>query len=314
MDRDPTKFQSLSPSRPRDISRPRSRKSLSGTSLKKIPTAQSFDDHAEYSRSDSNPVESPEREKIELHETNELESENEHHEASSIDDKDIEKDIEKGQLEPVTAPPPPKDPFLVSWDGPDDPSNPKNWSMRQKWLLTVIVSLFTLLSPTSSSMVAPALVDIDQEFGIKTQTESAMVLSIFVLAYAVGPLALGPLSEVYGRVPILQITNAIYILFNFVCGWSRNSGELLAFRFLAGIGGSAPLAVGGALLGDMFTADQRARAVSLYSLAPLLGPAIGPIAGGFIAERTTWRWIFWSTSAFSVAVQCVGLVLLKGEF
>jgi multidrug resistance protein len=300
MERDPPTFQSITPSRTRDTSRPRSRRGISGNNLKRLPSAKSFDDHAEYSRPNSNPSESPEREKIEPHDSNET---------SSID----EKDIEKGPLDQVAAPPP-KDPFEVTWDGPDDPTNPKNWSLRSKWLLTVIVSLFTLLSPTSSSMVAPALTDIDQEFGIKTATESAMVLSIFVLAYAVGPLFLGPLSEVYGRVPILQLTNAWYILFNFVCGWSKNSGELLAFRFLAGIGGSAPLAVGGAILGDMFSPEQRAKAVSMYSLAPLLGPAIGPIAGGFIAQQTTWRWIFWSTSIFSVAVQCVGLVFLKGEF
>lgn len=84
---------------------------------------------------------------------------------------------------------------------------------------------------------------------------------------------------------------------------------MLAFRFLAGLGGSAPLAIGGGLLSDVWNADQRGKAISIYSLAPLLGPAVGPIAGGeqqkqsqqsnvilnhfpgFIAEKTTWRWV-----------------------
>jgi MFS family permease len=64
---------------------------------------------------------------------------------------------------------------------------------------------------------------------------------------------------------------------------------MMAFRFLSGLGGSAPLAIGGGILGDIWTADQRGKAVGIYSLMPLLGPAVGPIAGGWIALRTTWR-------------------------
>ena len=92
-------------------------------------------------------------------------------------------------------------------------------------------------------MVAPALPSIAKEFGITNEVESQLVLSVFVLAYAVGPLFLGPLSEIYGRVPVLQLANLVYLVFNIACGASRNKGEMVAFRFLAGLGGSAPLAV-----------------------------------------------------------------------
>ena len=70
------------------------------------------------------------------------------------------------------------------------------------------------------------------------------MLSVFILAYAIGPLVLGPLSEIYGRVLVLQLANLVYLVFNTACGASRNKGEMIAFRFLAGLGGSAPLAVG----------------------------------------------------------------------
>ena len=60
---------------------------------------------------------------------------------------------------------------------------------------------------------------------------------------AFGPLFLGPMSEIFGRVRVLQIANLFYLVFNIACGLSRNKEELLAFRFLAGLGGSAPLAV-----------------------------------------------------------------------
>ncbi len=92
-------------------------------------------------------------------------------------------------------------------------------------------------------MIAPAITSIAKEFRITNEVEQQLVLSIFVLAYAVGPLVLGPLSEIYGRVPVLQISNLIYLIFNTACGASRNKGQMIAFRFLSGLGDSAPLAV-----------------------------------------------------------------------
>lgn len=131
----------------------------------------------------------------------------------------------------------------MTWDGPDDLANPKNWTLKQKWAATVIVSCFTFISPVSSSMVAPALTTIAVDFGIKNEVESQLTLSIFVLAYAVGPLFLAPLSEIYGRVIVLQLANLFYLVFNIACGVSQSKGQMIAFRFLAGLGGSAPLAV-----------------------------------------------------------------------
>jgi MFS family permease len=106
-----------------------------------------------------------------------------------------------------------------------------------------IVSLFTLISPVSSTMVAPALKSIAADFDIKEEFVSQLTLSIFILAYAVGPLFLGPLSETYGRAIVLQLANLFYVVFNIACGVSQSTGQLIAFRFLSGLGGSVPLAV-----------------------------------------------------------------------
>lgn len=163
-------------------------------------------------------------------------------------------------------------------------------------------------------MVAPALGAIAKDLHITTEIEQAMTLSVFVLAYAVGPLFLGPLSEMYGRVIVLQLANLIYLFFNLGCGLSKTKGEMLAFRFLSGLGGSAPLAIGGGVLSDLFYAEQRGRAISIYSLAPLLGPAIAPIAGGFITENTTWRWIFYATTMVDGLIQFMGLFLLQETY
>jgi MFS family permease len=61
----------------------------------------------------------------------------------------------------------------------------------------------------------------------------------------------------------------------------------------------------------MWNADQRGQAISIYSLAPLLGPTIGPIAGGWIADRSTWRWCFWSVTIADALVQAFGIFYLR---
>lgn len=163
-------------------------------------------------------------------------------------------------------------------------------------------------------MVAPALEAISKELNITNEVQSFMILSIFVLAYAIGPLFLGPLSEMYGRVIVLQTSNLMYLFFNLGCGLAQTKTQLIIFRFLAGLGGSAPLAIGGGVLSDLFTPEQRGRAISVYSLAPLLGPAVGPIAGGFVTEKTTWRWVFYATTIADGLIQIVGLFYLQETY
>jgi MFS family permease len=76
-----------------------------------------------------------------------------------------------------------------------------------------------------------------------------MVLSIFILSSAVGPLVISPLSEVYGRRLVLHLTMLFFFIFNLSCAFSQTTEQLLVFRFLAGIGGSAP-SIGPGVLGD----------------------------------------------------------------
>ncbi|EEH10067.1 polyamine transporter 1 [Histoplasma capsulatum G186AR] len=226
---------------------------------------------------------------------------------------------------------PSKDPNLVTWSGPEDPENPLNWSRPAKWAAVLIVSSFTFISPVSSTMVAPALAAIGKEFGITSSMEQVLVMSIFLLAYAVGPFLLGPLSEIFGRVAVLQLANLFYLVFNTACGFAQNKQQILAFRFLSGLGGSAPQALGGGVISDCWRAEERGKSIAIYSLAPFIGPAVGPIeketpskkactklttrkAGGFMAKHTTWRWIFWSVSIADAGVQAVAFVFLKETY
>lgn len=195
----------------------------------------------------------------------------------------------------------------VQFEGPNDPLNPKNWPSKKKWAVTGLTASFTFLSPLASSMVAPAIPQIAKDFGITNTIEQQIVLSIFVLAYAIGPMFLGPLSELYGRVIILQSSNIIFLAFNTACGFAQTKEQLMAFRFLSGLGGSAPLAIGGGVLGDLFKPEERGKAMGIYAMGPLLGPAIGPVVGAWVAEKSTWRWMFYASSI-------VNLFILVGGF
>lgn len=86
-------------------------------------------------------------------------------------------------------------------------------------------------------MVAPALGTIGHDLKIPQAFEQSLVISAFVLAYALGPFLAGPLSEMYGRRRILQLFNLLYLAFNTACGFAKTGTQLIACRFFAGFGG-----------------------------------------------------------------------------
>lgn len=105
--------------------------------------------------------------------------------------------------------------------------------------------------------------------------ESVMALSIYLLATAFGPMIIGPLSEVYGRAPILHASNVWFLVWNIVCGFAKTKETLIAARFLAGFGASAIYALAGGVLGDIWRPEQRGKSLGIYLLIPLLGAAVG---------------------------------------
>lgn len=106
---------------------------------------------------------------------------------------------------------------------------------------------------------------------MESEIEMQMSLSIFVLGYAIGPLILSPISEVFGRKWVLQGGNLWFLIFNLACSFATSTPQLLALRLLAGIGGGAPLGIGGGILSDVWTKEERGKAVGVYVLAPLVG-------------------------------------------
>ncbi|KAL7662858.1 Major facilitator superfamily (MFS) profile domain-containing protein [[Candida] zeylanoides] len=208
------------------------------------------------------------------------------------------------------------DPELITWNGADDPEDPRNWSPATKAFLTAFVSVYTLVSPMSSSILSPAMSEISADFGITSEVVSAMVVSIQLLAWAVGPLVIAPLSEsqLFGRKLVLDVSIWIAFLFNLGCAFSTTTAQMMVCRFVGGIFGSCPLNVGAGVLSDLFDARQRNMALAGFSLAPLLGPVIAPLIAGFIVEHKRWPWVFYVLCIFNGVVAAMGTIFYKETY
>ncbi|KAI1848736.1 hypothetical protein JX266_005595 [Neoarthrinium moseri] len=206
--------------------------------------------------------------------------------------------------------------FIVWWDEPEDqdPSNPMNWSSTRKWINILTISVISFLVPLVSSMLAPGVEQLMQEFRTDSTLFATFVVSIFVLGFASGPLLLAPLSELYGRVLIYNITNMLFLVFTIMCALSQNQGMILAFRFLSGFVGVATITIGSGTIADLMPREKRGKAVSLWSVGPILGPMVGPIIGGYVTEASGWRWMFWTISIVIGVVTIFGFVVLRETY
>ena len=152
-------------------------------------------------------------------------------------------------------------------------------------------------------------------FGFDIGTEVATLgVSLFVLGFAVGPLIWAPLSEIYGRQVIFAISYGAFTAFNAGAAGSQNIQTLLVLRFFAGAFGSSPLTNAGGQIADIFNASERGLAMGLFALAPFLGPTIGPIAGGFLAESKGWRWNMGLMTIFSGVMWLLGLIFVPETY
>lgn len=124
-------------------------------------------------------------------------------------------------------------------------------------------------------MFAPGVPQLMQEFKSSNKELASFVVSVYILGFAVGPMVIAPMSELYGRKKLYQFCNVLFCAFTIVCGESVNLGMLLAFRFWAGCAGVAPLTIGAGSIGDLMAAEERGGAMAIFSLGPLLGPIIG---------------------------------------
>ncbi|KAF2177119.1 MFS general substrate transporter [Zopfia rhizophila CBS 207.26] len=206
-----------------------------------------------------------------------------------------------------------RDPLIVDWE-PNDPDRPLNWTRASKWRNISIVSLITLLTPLASSMIAPAVIPLMHEFHSTNSIIASFVVSIYIVGYAVGPLVLAPLSEMYGRLYLYHVNNVLFVIWTVACALAPNIPAMLIFRLMCGLAGSCSLTIGGGTITDVFVQQERGLAMSLFSMGPILGPIVGPVGGGFLAEAAGWRWIFWLLAIAAGVVTLIAFVFLRETY
>ncbi|KAJ5605349.1 hypothetical protein N7510_010503 [Penicillium lagena] len=204
------------------------------------------------------------------------------------------------------------EPYAISWI-PEDPGNPMNFCSVKKWSITMLVALATFAVSLISSAYTGGVQEIKEQFRVGNEI-ATLGISLFVLGFAIGPLAWAPLSELFGRQILFIATYCALTAFTCGSAGSQNIWTLLVLRFLAGSFGSSPLTNAGGVIADMFHAKQRGLAMSIFAAAPFLGPALGPLIGGFLGINTSWRWVMGFLGAFSGAVWILGTLLIPETY
>ncbi|KAG6368200.1 hypothetical protein INS49_002401 [Diaporthe citri] len=206
------------------------------------------------------------------------------------------------------------DPNIVWWDGPDDPENPMNWPSWRKVLTCTIISFLTFVTPLASSIFAPGIPDLMADFKSDSKLLASFVVSVYVLGFALGPLVMAPMSELYGRSIVYHVSNVGFVAFLVACALAPDLNSLVVFRFFCGCFGASPLTNGGGSIADIIRQEKRGSAMAAFSIGPLLGPIIGPVAGGFLTEAKGWRWIFWVLAMVAGAVTVAMLLLMRETY
>ena len=109
----------------------------------------------------------------------------------------------------------------------------------------------------------------------------------------IGPMMFAPLSEIFGRRVIYGTTLLLAVIFIIPCALAPNIQTLLVCRALDGIAFSAPMTLVGGTLADLWRTEERGVPMAAFSAAPFLGPAIGPLVGGFLSDAAGWRWLYY---------------------
>jgi DHA1 family multidrug resistance protein-like MFS transporter len=188
----------------------------------------------------------------------------------------------------------PVDPFLVDWNGPDDPEKPVNWSGKKKALVVFEVMFLTCSTYMGSSIYTPGQVAIQEQFHVGHVT-ATLNLSLYVLGYGLGPMVFSPLSEVssIGRNHIYMATLFLFFVLQIGAALAPNIGGLITIRFITGFFSSPAVSTGGATLGDFISPELLPLFIGLWAVGAVAAPVIAPLLGASMVVAKDWRWIFW---------------------
>ncbi|KAK3296383.1 major facilitator superfamily domain-containing protein [Chaetomium fimeti] len=221
------------------------------------------------------------------------------------------------------APPPPQDgadiaetTTIVDFDPDGDAENPLDWPAPFRWAIVSLLAVMAFTVTMTCISVVPLASDIVRDLSSSpnpSKSASVLLVTIWELGEAAGPLLIAPLSEMVGRYPVMNVANLLFIAAGVLAATSESVPQFVVARMLNG------LAVAGnvlnpALVGDMFPSDERGGALSLLFLAPLIGGAFGPMIGSAVADLYGWRTVVWMTVALASACEVLFLCCFRETY
>lgn len=165
--------------------------------------------------------------------------------------------------------------------------------------LVILIALLSAFVPLSTDLYLPALPTMSAFFGVGPE-HSNLTLTLFFLFYALGTLIWGPLSDHFGRKPILATGLGIYIIASLGCVFAGSINALIIFRIFQALGGSAAGAVATAIVKDSYSGKKRMSILAIVQSMVLISPALAPVLGAFLLKVMSWRGVFMTLTGIGV--------------
>lgn len=165
----------------------------------------------------------------------------------------------------------------------------------------MLLVLMTGVAPISLYMLVPALPLLVTTFGSEVAV-AQMTVSLFMVGLALSQLIMGPLSDRFGRRPVLIAGLALAVLATFGCLFAQTLPQLIAARFLQALGGATGMVISRAIIRDLYSRDRVGAMISLVIAVMMIAQMLSPLMGGLIETAFGWRAIFYVLGAGSLVI------------
>jgi len=175
--------------------------------------------------------------------------------------------------------------------------------------MPLVLAALCATGPLGIDMYLPSIPDMAASFGTSAGAIQLSLMTFF-LGLMLGQLAYGPLSDKFGRKPLIYIGLGIFSLGSVGCAMADTVVQLNWLRFLQGLGGSIGMVIAFAIIKDAFSGAAMGKLMSMVLAVLGLCPVLAPLAGNALQSLESWRVIFWALAAWGVLVAVVAAVLL----